>query len=270
MYEEHWGLRVLPFDNTPNPDFFYASNAHREALSRMEYLVRERKACGVLTGVYGCGKTSVLHALLRGLGGEGNRFSLVTNPRLDALGLIRMILHGFKRGDVSSDKADVLMAMEDYVTGVANDGKHSVVVVDEAHTVEDDKVFEELRLLMNLQTDTRFLLTLLLAGQPELASLVEANKQLNQRVAMRFHLGPFSFEDTRKYVLHRLSVAGHRAPESVFEPRTLKLIFDQSGGIPRWINHICHLSLLLGSLRQAGAVSPEMAEEAIRSLAGAA
>ena len=55
MYKEYWGLRELPFENTPDPRFFYSSAEHQEALARLRYVVSERKACAVLTGVYGCG-----------------------------------------------------------------------------------------------------------------------------------------------------------------------------------------------------------------------
>ena len=165
MYKEFWRLTAEPFENTPDLRFFFESRNHEEAASRLQYLVGERKACGVLTGVYGCGKTLLLHSLAKTMGAEGNVFSTVTNPRLDELGMIRMILHGFTKAEVPAGKADVLMELEKFISGVAEDGKHSVVIIDEAHAIENDKVFEELRLLLNLQTEQRSLVTLILAGQ---------------------------------------------------------------------------------------------------------
>src|SRR5689334_12425728 len=125
VYEKYWGLSELPFENTPDPKFFYESEKHLEALSRLQYLVRTQKACGVLTGVYGCGKTLVLHALMKSVMPEGCRFSTVTNPRLDDLGILRMILHNFNKGEVPQGKADVLMELERTIRQVADDGKHS-------------------------------------------------------------------------------------------------------------------------------------------------
>lgn len=267
MYLEHWGLTDLPFENTPDPRFFYESEKHVEALSRFQYLVRERKACGVLTGVYGCGKTLVLHALMKSMESEGCKFSTVTNPRLDDLGLLRMILHSFRKGDIPAGKADVLMEMERTIRQVADDGKHSVIVIDEAHAIENEMVFEELRLLLNFQTETRFLVTLLLVGQPELKARVESNKQLNQRVSLRFHLGPFDAKDTGKYIEHRMQVAG-RDSSDIFKPDTVEMVHKHSGGIPRWINQICHFSLLIGFSKGAREITSGIIQEATQDLGG--
>ncbi len=268
MYLSHWKLKDLPFENTPDSRFFYSSEKHQEALSRLQYLVREKKACGVLSGVYGCGKTLVLHALKKTTEPEGYKFSVVTNPRLDDLGMLRLILRGFTQHEVPANKADVLMGLQQYIENVAQDGKHSVIVVDEAHAIIHDDVFEELRLLMNLQTETRSLATLLLIGQPELRPRVEANKQLNQRVNLRFHLDAFTPEDTSSYVGHRLRIAG--AQGELFAPEALRHLHKHSGGIPRWINQYAHMSLLTGFSKGASRIGPDIVEEAVASLAGTA
>ena len=267
MYQDYWGLRELPFENTPDPKFFYSSEEHKEALSRLQYLVSERKACGVLTGVYGCGKTLVMRALINATQSQGNRYSAVTNPRLDDLGLLRMILSGFTKHDVPAGKADTLMALQNHIEGVAHDGKHSVIVIDEAHAILGEDVFEELRLLMNLQTDTRSLITLLLVGQPELKPRIETNKQLNQRVSLRYHLDAFSAEESAAYVRHRLAVAGAKGEEP-FTPAALAHLHKHSGGIPRWINQYANMSLLNGYGMQARQITPEMVEDAVQSVAG--
>lgn len=267
MYQDYWKLKELPFENTPDPRFFFSSERHQEALSRLQYIVRERKACGVLSGVYGCGKTLILHALRKSTEPEGCRYAVVSNPRLDDLGILRMILRGLVGQDVPSDKADVLMRLQDYIEGVAHDGKHTVVAIDEAHAIISGDVFEELRLLLNLQTETRFLVTLLLVGQPELRPKIESNKQLNQRVNLHFHLDAFSAEDTARYVKHRLATAGDGAGE-VFTPEAIALLHRHSGGIPRWLNHFCHMSLLAGYTKGLRSITPDIVEEAVQSVKG--
>lgn len=269
MYLAHWKLKELPFENTPDSRFFYSSEKHQEALSRLQYLVREKKACGVLSGVYGCGKTLVLYSLKRATEMEGFKYSVVTNPRLDDLGMLRLILRGFTQHEVPGAKADVLMGLQQYIENVAQDGKHSVIVVDEAHAIINEDVFEELRLLMNLQTETRSLATLLLIGQPELRPRIEANKQLNQRVNLRFHLDAFSPEDSTAYVRHRLRVAG-AVSDGIFSAEGLRAVHKHSGGIPRWINQYGHMSLLTGFSRGLTVIGPEVVEEAVQSLAGSA
>src|SRR6185436_18707815 len=98
--------------------------------------------------------------LIQLLGAEGVRFSLVSNPRLDDTGIVRMILYNFTKHDVPASKADALMKLEQLVTAVAHEGKHSVVIIDEAHAIDDPNILEELRLLINFQTQNRFLVTL--------------------------------------------------------------------------------------------------------------
>src|SRR3989442_337206 len=80
MYEAYWQLSEPPFDNSPNPKFFYLSPEHEEALVRLVYTVRHRKGCGMLTGEYGCGKTTLSRALIQRLEAERYEIGLLTNP----------------------------------------------------------------------------------------------------------------------------------------------------------------------------------------------
>lgn len=263
MYLKHWNLRKPPFENTPDTDFFYESEKHREASSRLRYVVEERKACAVLTGVYGCGKTLVLRALEREYKKKGCVFSFVNNPRLDDLGLLRMILHNFTGYNVPRSKEDVLMGLEKFVRETYNDGKHVVIAVDESQLIDNEHVFEELRLLLNFQTETRFLVTLLLSGQPELKEKLDSNKQFSQRITLSYNLPALDREETAAYVKHRLGVAG--GAEGIFLPEALDLVYERSGGIPRWINNIANMSLLAAFSKGASAVDAALVAEGAES-----
>ncbi|MDT8286219.1 MAG: AAA family ATPase [Elusimicrobiales bacterium] len=263
MYLKHWNLRKPPFENTPDTDFFYESEKHREASSRLRYVVEERKACAVLTGVYGCGKTLVLRALEREYKKKGCVFSFVNNPRLDDLGLLRMILHNFTGYNVPRSKEDVLMGLEKFVRETYNDGKHVVIAVDESQLIDNEHVFEELRLLLNFQTETRFLVTLLLSGQPELKEKLDSNKQFSQRITLSYNLPALDREETAAYVEHRLGVAG--GAEGIFLPEALDLVYERSGGIPRWINNIANMSLLAAFSKGASAVDAALVAEGAES-----
>lgn len=265
MYTDFWKIKDLPFENTPDPRFFYGSEKHQEALSRLQYLVRQKGSCGLLSGVYGCGKTLALRTLRQSTESEGFKYTVVNNPRLDDLGILRMILRGLTLHAVPASKPDVLMAIQEQLENIAADGKHTVIVIDEAHSIDNPGVFEELRLLMNFQTDTRNLSTLILAGQPDLRTHVDSNKQLNQRIDLRYHLEVFSLEDTRKYIAHRLSVSG-RSDSALFDEAAVNSIHKHSGGIPRWINHYAHMSLLTAFSKRSQGISTSIVEEAVQSL----
>lgn len=263
MYQKHWNLRKLPFENTPDTDFFFGSEKHEEAFSRLSYVMDEKKACAVVTGPYGTGKTLLLKALEREFKKKGYVFSSVQNPRLDDLGLLKVILHNFTGYNVPKAKEDVLMGIERFLKDTMQDGKHVVVAIDEAQLISDESVFEELRLLLNFQTETRFLLTLLLSGQPELKEKLDSNKQFSQRITLSYQLRPLDFEETRRYVLHRLEVAG--LTENIFEERALELLFERSGGIPRWINNLANMSMLAAYSKGVRTVTPELVAEGAES-----
>ncbi len=271
MYTSYWQLNDKPFENTPNPKFLFDSPQHREGLSRLLYVVREGKGAGLLTGTYGCGKTLLANALFKELEKDVYRVAFITNPRLDDTEILRMMVHllggagGGSAAGVPTRKADVLMALEEIFNSNAREGRKTVVVVDEAHAIEKPEIFEELRLLLNHQTASQDLVTLLLLGQPELKNKVEFNKQLNQRIALRYDLQGLEAEETTEYVKHRLTVAG--AQKGIFEGPALQLLHERSGGIPRRINQIADMALLTGMGRKATAINQDIVREAIESLA---
>jgi type II secretory pathway predicted ATPase ExeA len=263
MYQKHWNLKRMPFENTPDTEFFFESESHEEAFSRLSYVVEEKKSCGVLTGAYGTGKTLILKALERQFKKKGYIFSSVQNPRLDDLGLLKIILHNFTGYNVPKAKEDVLMGIERFLRDTFQDGKHVVVAIDEAQLINDESVFEELRLLLNFQTETRFLLTLLLSGQPELKEKLDSNKQFSQRVTLSYHLKPLDLAETEKYVVHRLEVAGLK--ENIFDVKAMELLYERSGGIPRWINNIANMSMLAAFSKGEKIITEALVAEGVES-----
>src|SRR5438128_838285 len=166
MYEAYWGLSEPPFDNSPNPKFFYLSPEHEEALVRLVYMVSHRKGCGMLTGEYGCGKTTLSRALIQRLEAERYEIGLLTNPSWNAVDFLREVLYQLGVETEEKHKPELLHLLNDTFYRNYQAGRDSVVIVDEAQLIEDDAVFEELRLLLNFQTDNRFLVTLLLIAAP--------------------------------------------------------------------------------------------------------
>ena len=263
MYLKHFKLSKMPFENVCDTDFFFESGNHKEAYSRLAYAIEEKKPCAALTGGYGTGKTFVLKAVERDLRRKGYLFSSVNNPRLDDLGLLRIILHGFTGYEVPARKEDVLMGIEKFLKDTNRDGKHVVVAVDEAQDIDDQKVFEELRLLLNYQTESRSLLTLVLSGQTELSERLHSNKQFSQRIFLSYDLKPLDRDSTVSYMKHRLEKAG--ANRELFDKDACGLVYERSGGIPRWINNIGNMALLAAFSRQADIVDVAAVNEAIES-----
>lgn len=261
MYCEYWGLKEKPFQNTSDPRFLCLSEQHEEALTRLQYAVHDFKACALLTGVFGSGKTLLAQALLESLRPEQFTTAFIFNPQLGHVELLREIIYQLGVHDPPEQKTDILHRLTDILNDNYAEGRHTVIVVDEAHLIEDKLIFEELRLLLNFQKRDRFLLTLILVGQPELRDKISHLKPLDQRVSIRFHLKGLKPEETKQYIQHRLRVAG--AQREIFDESAYAAVHESTGGLPRRINQICDLALLAGYGMRAGKITPDIIREVV-------
>lgn len=244
MYKDYWCLREYPFENLPNPGFLYKSPIHEEALTRLIYAIENRKGAAMLSGEIGCGKTTISRLLVQRLVRRNFQLALIENPCLTPDELFREILYQFGLDTSAKTKREMTHLMNDHLYKNLQEGKNSVIIVDEAQLISDVHAFEELRLLLNFQLNDQFLLTLILIGQPELKEKVAELPQFDQRIAIRFHLNPLDVKEMVKFIFFRLKKAG--AKRNMFTNDALRCIFKHSYGIPRKINTICDLSLLIG------------------------
>lgn len=251
MYEAYWRLNEKPFENTPDPRFLYASSKHEEALMRLLYAIRERKGAAMLTGEYGSGKTLLSRVIWSNLNEEEDRYriALIVNPAIPRLEFLGEILYQLGGQDLIKPKtlrrkAQILHFLNEmFYEGLKKD-QHVVIIVDEAQAILDEAIFEELRLLLNFQLNNRFLLTLILLGQPGLRNKIAKIKQFEQRLSVKYHLRALNQEETKAYIRHRLNIAGRTA--SLFTEKAYQLIYESSQGIPRQINNLCDLCLVVG------------------------
>jgi general secretion pathway protein A len=159
--------------------------------------------------------------------------------------------------------------LEFTLTQNAQQGRHALVVIDEAHLLEDCGALETLRLLLNFELAGQPTLTLLLVGQMGLVSAVSRLPGLEERVAVKTLLRPFSAEETAGYVRHRLQAAG--AMRDIFTDDAVEAVHYLAQGIPRKINRLGDLALLVGfadglaqiTVRQIEAVSEELVTLAV-------
>ncbi|MBA4386994.1 MAG: hypothetical protein C0404_03370 [Verrucomicrobia bacterium] len=265
MYEEYWKLKIRPFKNTSDTGLFYHSSQHDEALMKLTYAINENLSGAMLTGDYGCGKTMISRMLLAGIG-PGHKASLcVARPDMTSVDLLRAIARQVTGREYPVERSQLVVdalfeSMERAFTENVRDGKHNVVLIDEAHMITDLPVLEMIRSLLNFQSDDQFMVTLLLFGHPELAERVSQVKQLAQRIPVTCRLTHFDREDTIGYVRSRLMMAGR--PDGPFTDDALNLIFRNSGGIPRRVNTICDVSLALGFAQRVTRVDSGVVMEA--------
>jgi len=253
MYTDFYNLASLPFENTPDPRFFYACEQHREALAAIEYTIRMRKGFVMVTGLVGSGKTTVGRTMVERCADQAQIVQVLHGHRTRDE-LLRQVLRSlgvdYRAHD---DHAHVLEHLQAYLREQANSDRPIVLIVDEAQTLTDEAL-EELRLLSNFDTATQKLIQIVLIGQPELRQRVRSPNlsALRQRIVMAKQLRPMSVEQTDEYIAHRLNIAcADTNKETVtFTEKAVAEIYKFSGGVPRLINFVCDNCLLLGYVRQ--------------------
>lgn len=260
MYLEYWGLKKFPFDNVADPSFFYLSESHEEALSRLLYASKMMKGGVMLTGDIGCGKTLISKVYMKKLMEDGSEVSLLTNPPLGHVEFLQAILYQLDVRELPDSKAKLLQILNEKMIHNMKQNKETIIIIDEAHILNEE-TFEEARLLLNFQSNDRFLLTIVLIGQSELKVKIRQMKQFDQRIAIRYHLYPFGFLDTIKYIMFREKRAGFE--KNVFTTPAIKKIYEYSQGVPRIINSVCDLSLLIASNKRRKLIDSSVTQRVI-------
>lgn len=266
MYEEYWNFKEKPFENIAGKKFFYPSSKHEEALMRLIYTVREHKGGAVLIGSYGTGKTTLANALLTELENSVSYAPVfITNPLMNSFDFLKEIVARLGvafTSDITS--LELKHLLESVLRRNFENEKHTVIIIDEAHLIQDKETWEELRLLLNFQLNEQFLLSLILIGQMELSRTIEGMKQLKQRLSMRYHLKPLTEKETCEYIKHRLEVVGATGP--IFSEEALRQVFIYSNGNPRDINNICDMALLVGYGNKTKKIEKNIIEEVFKDL----
>jgi len=261
MYNAFFGISENPFSLSPDPTFLYRSPQHEEALANLIYGVQSRKGFIVLTGEVGTGKTTMLECLREYLESQYIEYASLFNSRINPQQFFEMIAYDLDLRCERTSKTEVLFALNSLLIQQANEGRTSVLIVDEAHNLDWD-VLEEIRLLGNLENRRGKLLQIVLAGQPELDRKLDAPnlRQLKQRIVLRYNLKPFSEAESVEYINTRLARAGMEN-QTVFSPPVLAEIHRRSQGIPRLINGICDNCLLTSFAAEQHQVSLDTLEE---------
>jgi len=261
MYKNFYNLARNPFDLTPDPTCFVATARHNEALAALYYGIVRHKGVVVVTGEVGTGKTLLLRCLLQLFKSSSEiSYAYLFNCRLSPMEFLHYTASDFGlNANSQQSKSTLLLELSKYVTSRGLQGLTTVLIVDEAHNLSME-LLEEIRLLSNLETNDDKLLQIVLVGQPELDLKLDSFelRPLKQRIALRAHLAPLDEQDTDKYIMERLTIAGSNRTEPLFSSAAVKAIHQYSRGFPRLINTICENALITGYAQRLPIISPDV------------
>ena len=270
MYQQHFGLKELPFSLTPDTSYFYRYPDHQEALNVLLVALEMNEGFIKVTGEVGTGKTMICRKLLNLLSDRDVVTAYIPNPIL-APGELRHTLAdelGITR-DPATPEHQMLQLINEELIRLRYESKQVVLLIDEAQALPDESL-EAIRLLTNLETEKTKLLQVVLFGQPELDVRLDhpSARQLRQRITFSHKLKPMSRAGACGYVNHRLHVAGYQGP-GVFDARAVAALHRGSGGVPRLMNIIAHKALLAAYGEGSQRVRRRLVLRAIRDTEGA-
>lgn len=244
MYTSYFGLEEKPFSIAPNPDYLFMSDRHREALNHLTYGLGDTGGFVLLTGEVGTGKTTISRRLMENLP-ENTQAAFILNPTLSSQELLATLCDELKirYRKTGATLKTLTDKIQQKLLKNHDENINTLLIIDEAQHLQPE-VLEQLRLLTNLETNTKKLLQVILIGQPELQQLLQRRdlRQLAQRITARYHLLPLNKQEVAQYLKHRLSVA--KCFRNIFDQSAVNAIHKICHGIPRLMNLLAERSLM--------------------------
>ena len=253
------------FNITSNPELFFESASHKQALAVLLYGIRRKKGIILITGEVGTGKTTLCKILLNRIPVEV-KTSLILNPYFSPIQLLQAIIEDFGLSPAKRNRLAIMQELNSFLLRINQTGATAVVIIDEAQDLTVSQL-EQIRLLSNLETFQHKLLQIVLVGQPELTEkLGKYNlRQIRQRIFVKHNLLPLNISEVSEYITFRLRKSGAMNDITIL-PESLKIIYNFSGGVPRLINMLCDRALLCGFARETNIFGAELFKTCIEEL----
>ncbi|HLG30938.1 MAG TPA: AAA family ATPase [Candidatus Brocadiales bacterium] len=262
---DFYGLREAPFGLTPDPEFFFWTDEHREVVENLLYGITHRQGFLTLIGDIGTGKTTTYRTLLQRLNGNTHS-AVILNPDMSEQELLKNILKDLGVDTKGTTTKELIDELNVFLLERLEKKENVVLIIDEAQNLPPSTL-EQVRMLSNLETTKQKLIQILLVGQVELQQKLEFQelRQLNQRIAIRTCLSHLSKEVMENYIKHRLKVAGYKGKIS-FTAGAFRSVFKYTQGVPRMINLLCDRILMAGYVEGTTKFSRAIVRRAIKDL----
>jgi general secretion pathway protein A len=269
MYESYWQLDAKPFEHSADTRFHYPTQIQHGAQLKLRYAIENRRSAALLAGASGLGKTLVAHSLLAHLAEPFSPRVHLFFPQLAPEQLVHYLADQVTGQRAPRETIEQsVRRLEQFLSDNTAAGRHAVVVIDEAHLLAETGGLQTLRLLLNLEVGSQPAATYLLVGQTGLMVAIDRMPEFEERMAVKCLLRRLSLEETMAYVQHRLSAAGARRP--IFSDAALEAVHELSQGVPRRINRLCDLALVVGFAEESPRLERVQIEAVAEELLGAA
>ncbi len=263
-YFSFWGLKLPPFQDNNDPQFYYKSSDHLEALERLKYVTESGSMqMGMLSGEVGTGKTISKLVLIEELRRKHpNNFIVNINSTTynysEILTEVLWQITGQDPESLPSKRYYLELKLKKFLENNIVSNKNSLYLLfDEAQKIAS-KDLDYIKDLTNITIGFSCPIIIILIGQPSLMNNVKKLPQVDQRIGMRYHLTNMSETDTIDYIKHRLKIAG--AKDEIFTEEASKLINRKTHGIPREINRACKIAMDIASTEEIKIIDNELME----------
>lgn len=264
MYEAHFGLNRRPFVETADPAVSVGLPSREAVSRRVRYGLEHGQGAALIFGPHGSGKTQLARVLAQEIRAPSAHLTFPAMPAPELLGYLADELDADPepgaKADPATPTASALRRLRRRLSSGALRGERPLLVVDEAHLIDDPASFEALRALLNFATLGPPDLMLLLVGGPEL--LLRLPPGLADRLTARCLLGPLTESESASYIHGRLAFAG--ASEPLFSSEAVATLHHAAGGLPRRLNRLADLALLIAYAEDLSRPDLRSARTAVR------
>jgi len=262
MYQSHWGLQKSPFRGCLDPDFFFESPVHEEALARLQFLVENRRRVGLLMGIAGSGKSMLLEVLAEQFRRKGQPAAKIDLIGLEPAEMLAMLAARIELNvDPSASMGTLWRAVTDRLTEYRYRQLNTVILLDDADRASQP-VLDQITRLARYDQSPESRLTLILTGQRQ--RIGRLGDTLLDLAELRIEVEPWEPRETAEFLKTSLARAGRESP--LFDDPAVALLHELTHGIPRRVSQLADLSLVAGAGAELDTIDAEVVESVYREL----